>query len=293
MAARQPFTTLCQQLARRSQHGRVDLHIHTTFSDGLYTPAEVVDLAHRSGLPALAITDHDTIAGIEPARKAAGDRLEVIAGVEITCQYEGHPLHLLGYFFRQEDEHLERLLNRISNHRRQRFEEMLERLGRQGIKLDVKNIEPNGEGKTLGRRHLAELLVKAGRAGSVREAFFRYLGDDGPVAVPHLAVPVAEAIAVVRGAGGVAAFAHPPYDCTKESLLVLREMGLQAVEVDFPNCRPGRSRELQGWATELGLVITGGSDCHGPGMHSVGSGGVTLQELEKLQEMRLVDGVLP
>lgn len=281
MAARQPFTTLCQQLARRSQYARVDLHIHTTFSDGTYTPAEVVDLAKRSGLPALAITDHDTIAGIEPARKAAVDKLEVIAGVEITCQFRDKPLHLLGYFFREDDSGLADLLKRIHDHRRQRFGEMVERLGRHGIKLNVASLDANGEITTLGRRHLADLLVSAGRAGTVREAFYRYLGDDGPVAVPHLAVPVADAIAVVHAAGGVAAWAHPPYDCTREDLLALREQGLQAVEADFPRCKAGRSRELRAWAKELGLAITGGSDCHGPGngLRGVGSGGITLAEL--------------
>ncbi|HMF18361.1 MAG TPA: PHP domain-containing protein [Gemmataceae bacterium] len=285
MAARQPFTNLCQQLARRSRDARVDLHIHTTFSDGTYTPAQVVDLAVRSGLPALAITDHDTIAGIEPARKAAGEKLEVIAGVEITCQFQDEPFHLLGYFFRQDDVALTSLLKQIRDHRKERFLEMVERLGQQGIKLNVDEAAENG--RTFGRRHLAEMLVNAGRAGTVREAFLRHLRDDGPVMVPHLAIPVADAIAVVRGAGGVAAWAHPPYDCTREALLVLREMGLQAVEVQYPSCRPGRSRELRAWAKEAGLAITGGSDCHGPGngLHSVGSGGVTSEELENVREL--------
>ena len=284
MAARQPFTTLCQQLARRRLSARVDLHIHTTFSDGAYTPAEVVDLARRSGLPALAITDHDTIAGIEPARGAAKDWLEIISGVEITCQFQNEPFHLLGYFFREENQSLSELLNRIHEHRRQRFGEMMERLGKLGIRLPAGAL-PEQPHCAMGRRHLAELLVKAGQAGTVREAFFRYLRDEGPVAVPHLAVPIAQAIAVLRGAGGVAAWAHPPYDCTRESLLLLRQLGLQAVEVDFPSCRPGQSKELRNWARELRLLITGGSDCHGPGLRSVGSGGISMAELENLREM--------
>jgi predicted metal-dependent phosphoesterase TrpH len=283
MAARQPFTALCQQLARRSLCARVDLHIHTTFSDGTYTPAEVVDLARRCGLPAVAITDHDTVAGIEPARQAARDVLEVIPGVEITCQFQGQPCHLLGYFFRQDDKSLSDLLKRIHDHRRQRFREMRDRLGKLGVKLAGPELE--AKHITLGRRHLADMLVNKGHAGSVREAFLRYLGDGGPVAVPHLAVPVAEAIAVLRGGGGVAAWAHPPYDCTKESLFALREKGLQAVEVDFPSCRPSRSKELRVWAKELGLAVTGGSDCHGPGLHSVGSGGITVEELTRIREI--------
>jgi predicted metal-dependent phosphoesterase TrpH len=207
--------------------------------------------------------------------------LEVIAGVEITCQFQGEPCHALGYFFRQEDKALSDLLKRIHDHRRRRFREMLERLGKLGIELAAPELE--AKHITLGRRHLAEMLVNKGHAGSVREAFLRYLGDGGRVAVPHLAVPVAEAIAILREAGGVAAWAHPPYDCTREDLLVLRDQGLQAVEVDFPSCRPGRSRELRAWAKELNLLITGGSDCHGPGLNSIGSGGVTLDELHKMR----------
>src|SRR5262249_46519401 len=151
--------------------------------------ADVVDLARRSGLPALAITDHDTIAGIEPARQAAKDRLEIISGVEITCQFKDEPFHLLGYFFRQEDHSLSELLKRIQDHRRQRFGEMIERLGKLGIRMPAQAVLEQCH-YALGRRHLAELLVKAERAGTVREAFFRYLRDAGPVAVPHLAVPV-------------------------------------------------------------------------------------------------------
>jgi 3',5'-nucleoside bisphosphate phosphatase len=285
MAARQPFTALCQQLARRRLSARVDLHVHTTFSDGTYTPAEVVDLARRSGLPALAITDHDTIAGIEPARQAANGTLEVIAGVEITCQFQDEPFHLLGYFFRQEDQSLSKFLKRIHDHRRQRFGEMIERLGKLGMNLPSDEMHQQPSAGTLGRRHLAELLVKAGQAGTVREAFFRFLSDHGPVAVPHLAVPVADAIAVVRGAGGVAAWAHPPYDCTKESLQALRELGSQAVEVAFPSCRPGRSKQLRTWANDLGMAATCGSDCHGPGLYSVGSCGITLGELDKIRRL--------
>ena len=278
MTARQPFTTLCQQLARRRLCARVDLHIHTTCSDGAYTPAEVVDLARRSGMPALAITDHDTIDGIVPARRAAASALEVIAGVELTAQYRGKSFHLLGYFFRLDDPSLVAALERQRQCRLERYRDLLEQLRKRGIQLEDGDLKRSN---TLGRRHLAELLVKAGKARTVRDAFIHYLKDGG---VPLFGLPVADAIQSVRAAGGVAAWAHPPYDCTREDLLGLRDLGLQAVEVDYPSCRPGLARELRSWARELGLAITGGSDCHGPGPRAPGAGGITVEELERLRQ---------
>ena len=123
----------------------------------------------------------------------------------------------------------------------------------------------------LGRRHLAVLLVQTRQAGSVREAFPRYLGDGGRAAVPKERLPVAEAIALVRGAGGVAGWAHPSYDCTRERLAELRGLGLGAVEADYPGFRPGpRPRAAGAGPPALGLAVTGGSDCHGPGRLSAG-----------------------
>src|SRR3954453_19103503 len=135
MPARQPFTQLCQQLARPRHAGRADLHVHTTFSDGTYTPAEIVALARRSGLAALAVTDHDTLDGIAPARQAAGAALEIISGVEITTEFRGRELHLLGYFVRADDGPLRLALARLSAHRAERFREMVRRLEGLGVTL--------------------------------------------------------------------------------------------------------------------------------------------------------------
>src|ERR1700730_3205699 len=121
MPAGQPFTQLCQSLARPRYFGRVDLHLHTTASDGTYTPAEIVDLARRSGLSALAITDHDTLEAISPSRHSAGEHVEVIAGVEVTAEFRGREFHLLGYFFRPDDEALNRALAELRSDRIDRF----------------------------------------------------------------------------------------------------------------------------------------------------------------------------
>jgi 3',5'-nucleoside bisphosphate phosphatase len=265
MPAGQPFTSLCQAVNRAPTSGRADLHVHTTHSDGTYTPAEVVDLARRSGLAALAITDHDTVAGIQPARAAAlGLNVEIIAGVEITAEYEEREFHLLGYFIDIDDEALLEALGRLRRHRLGRFWDMAGRLRACGIAFDDQELQALAGAGTVGRRHLAELLIRARRAGSVREAFSRYLSDGGRIAVPKLRLPVREALALVRGAGGVASWAHPAYDCSRESLAALRDLGLGAVEAGYPAFRLSRSRELRAWAAELGLAVTAGSDCHGP-----------------------------
>jgi 3',5'-nucleoside bisphosphate phosphatase len=288
MPTRQPFTMLCQALHRPRCSGRADLHIHTTYSDGSYAPAQVVELARRTGLAAVAITDHDTVAGVAPARAAAsGSMVRVIAGVEITAEFLGRELHLLGYGVQLDDVPLGQALARLRAHRVERFHAMVERLRGCGVSLEEGELQAQATTGALCRRHLAELLVKAGRVGSMREAFSRYLGDGGRAAAPKLRLPVAEAIALVRGAGGVASWAHPSYDCTRETLAELRDCGLGAVEAQYPAFRPGRARELRGWAADLGLAVTGGSDCHGaePLNRALGACTLTAGELAALERL--------
>jgi predicted metal-dependent phosphoesterase TrpH len=283
MPARQPFTALCQRLALGRHTGRADLHLHTTCSDGTYTPAQIVELARRCGLSALAITDHDTLAALPAARAAAAESdVEVIAGVEISSEYNGRELHLLAYFVAPDDVALNAALADVREHRAHRFIEMIERLRGCGVSVEDEGRPPPCD--AVGRRHLAELLVKQGRVASVREAFSRYLGDRGPAVVPKKSLPAAEALALVRGAGGVAAWAHPAYDCTQGALTELRALGLGAVEAQYPDMKRGRSLELRAWASGLGLAVSGGSDCHGPGRRGVGACTISSEELEQLRQ---------
>jgi predicted metal-dependent phosphoesterase TrpH len=287
MPARQPFTTLCQLAARSRSTGRADLHMHTTHSDGTYTPAQVLDLARRSGLAAVAVTDHDTLDGVAPTQQAAaGTGVEVVPAVEISTAYRGRELHLLAYFVRLDDERLQAALRRLRDDRAERFWEMVERLRGCGVSLDAGRLRDEAGSGALGRRHLAEFLVQAGRAGSVREAFNRYLSDGGRVAVPKVRLDVAEALELVRGAGGVASWAHPSYDCDRQSLQELRGLGLGAVEVEYPATRTARRQELRRLARELDLAVSGGSDCHGPDQlrRSVGACSISGEELEALRQ---------
>jgi predicted metal-dependent phosphoesterase TrpH len=286
MPVRQPFTALCQSLARGRPGGRADLHVHTTHSDGTYTPEQVVELARRSGLAAVAVTDHDTLDGVPHAQlAAAGSGLEVVPGVEISAEHHGREVHLLGYFVRLDDAALLAALRRLRDGRAARFWDMVERLRQCGVPVDEAELRGHAGDGVLGRRNLAEFLVKTRRAGTVREAFVRYLGDGGRVDLPKVRLPVAEAIALVRGAGGVASWAHPAYDCLREGLAEACRLGLGAVEADYPSARPSRRRELRRWAAELGLAVTGGSDCHGPGTRAVGACGVGADELAALRRL--------
>jgi predicted metal-dependent phosphoesterase TrpH len=260
--------------------------MHTTHSDGAYTPAQIVELGRRSGLAAIAITDHDTLDGVAETQALAGSHLEIIPGVEITAEYLGRELHLLGYFVRLNDNPLTAALTRLREHRDKRFWDMVERLREEGVSLDVDALHAQAGVGVLGRRNLAVLLMQAGRVGSVREAFARYLGDNGRVTLPKVRLPVREAIALVREAGGVAAWAHPSYDCNRESLAELSGWGLGAIEAEYPAYRAGRARELRELAAAFELAVTGGSDCHGPDQPSraLGACSISAGELNILRD---------
>ncbi len=285
MPARQPFTALCQAAARPSTTDRADLHIHTLHSDGLYTPAQVIDLAKRAGLAAVAITDHDTLAGVAEARDAAsGSHLEVIAGVEISSRYRDREIHLLGYFVDPTNGDLTNALASLQRGRTSRFETMLARLREEGVQLP--EMPPsNSSGRSLGRRSLAELLVQSGKVGSIREAFHRYLGDRGAIAGPKVLMDAAQALALIRQAGGVASWAHPSYDFTMDALPELRGWGLAALEAVYPGYKNAKMRALRDAAAAHGLVVSGGSDCHGPdsAARAIGAVTITCTELELLR----------
>ena len=283
MPARSPFTQLCQAALTPPKSDRVDLHMHSTASDGRYTPAQVVDVARRTGLAAIALTDHDTLAGFAPARLAAGDRLEVIPAVELSCEHAGREVHLLAYFVRPDDGPLNQALDRMREHRVGRYAEMVAKLAKLGVNVP----EAPASDASLGRRHLAEALVHAGKVGTVRDAFQRYLEDGGPADVPKLRLELAEAIALVHSAGGVTSYAHPMPRVDRHELATLAAIGLQAVEAEYPGFRNSRIAALRQWAGELGMATTGGSDCHGPEDHrrTIGMKTISIEELARLRAL--------
>ena len=274
-------------MSRQPHFGRADLHIHTTCSDGLYKPEEIIDLARRSGLGAVAITDHDTLAGVEPARLAAASTtVEVITGVEITTEYQDMEFHILGYFVNPDHQELNSALEWIRRERQERFHRLLEELRKAGVVLSWNESEQKSAPESLGRRYLAELLLREKKVGSIREAFSRYLGDHGRFNVKKARLPIADAFRLVREAGGITSWAHPGPRCNLETLSELARMGMNAVEVDYPSVKTSFGNQLRKWATLLNMEVTAGSDCHGPGKNAPGSCSLAAHEFESLKICR-------
>jgi predicted metal-dependent phosphoesterase TrpH len=285
----QPFTALCQLAARLCQPRAADLHVHTVASDGGYTPSQVIAFARQARLTAVAVTDHDTLAGVAEAVEAArGTVVEVVTGVEMSAESAGREYHVLGYFVRPDDPRLTAHLAAVCERRWERFRAFIARLSANVVTLpDGLADAEAARSVSLGRRHLAGLLVRAGIAHSRFDAFRRFLIPITPdVAACHL-TPAAEAIRLVRDAGGVCSLAHPPEDADEALLTGLQRLGLQAMEVAFPAAAAGRTDRLRGLAARLGLAVTGGSDCHGPepAGRAVGARGVTRDELHALRSL--------
>ena len=242
-----------------------DLHVHTTHSDGACTPGDVVRSAASVGLSALAITDHDTVSAIAPARiEAARVGVELIAGIELTAEMNGREIHILGYFIRPDDPALTAATDSLRVARASRIIALADRLRDLGLTVDLGFLRETFPRATLGRKHLADYLQKTGQVANFREAFDFYLGDDGPAMVPKPRLPWRDAVALIRGAGGVAGWAHPPYDSRFETCRELADGGLGAIEVRGPGTTSRIASRRRSWADELGLAATAGSDFHAP-----------------------------
>lgn len=236
-----------------------DLHVHTTHSDGVCSPGEVVRAAASVGLGAVAITDHDTVSAVAVARpEAARVGVELIPGVELTAEYAGREVHILGLFIRDDDPTLVAATDALRLARRERIAAMAGRLAELGLHVDLAALRAMFPRATLGRKHLAEWLARTGQVPTARDAFVRYLGDGGPAEVSKPRLPYAEAIGLIGGSGGVAALAHPPYDLRDSDLGAMAEAGLAAIEV------AGSRPQQRDRATRLGLIPVAGTDFHAP-----------------------------
>ena len=283
-----PFTQFCQRITEADRTVAADLHLHSTASDGDFTPSQVVAYAAGAKLKAIALTDHDTCFGLAAAREAAlqfpeSRRPKIVAGVEVSAAFEGREVHILGLFVDPDDAALKAAMARIATSRAVRFRDFVDYF--RGVGLDI------DEGRVLtilagtvcpGRRHAANLLIDSGFAHTRFDAFQRFLNPALPSISPKALLPAEDAISLIHGAGGIASLAHPASDCDRAVLGRFGELGLRAVEAEHPSASVGRSLELRAWAEELGWAITGGSDCHGPGNRTIGSRGLTTAEWKQL-----------
>ena len=251
---------------------RIDLHTHSTVSDGTFTPAEVMLAAGAAGLDVVALTDHDGLGGWPVARAAAaGAGVDFVPGVELSCRwYQADPpiaLHMLAYYVNPDDPDLTAEMARVREARERRAEKMIELMNADGVDVTWAEVQRYAAGGTVGRPHLAQALIRRGLAGTVGEAFApEMLGRRWRAPKPDTDVFLA--LRLVLGAGGVAVFAHPR--ATKrgpvvpDSLIVeLAGQGLFGVEADHEDHSEAQRSELRALAADLGLVVTGSSDFHG------------------------------
>ena len=264
----------------------VDLHTHSTASDGTLPPEGVIQAAESAGLAALALTDHDTIDGVRPARAAAERAgIRVIAGVELSAYDQDHEVHLLALHLSQLDA-LEKRLTDLRLSRHARAGRIVERLNELGIPLTLDEVLHQSNGGAVGRPHVARAMIARAFVSDFRDAFTRYLGAKGSAFVPKDRLSVEDAIAIAHEAGGIAIWAHPGDGGRRERLEPLVAVGLDGVEVRHPSHSSEDTKRLQALTDFFGLVPSGGSDWHGAmdGPRKLGMMNVPLEWLEKQDE---------
>lgn len=267
-----------------------DLHLHTMFSDGTYTPQELISESVNNGLSAIAVVDHDTILGIEPAIKASvKENIEVLAGIELSAEYGGLEVHILGYLIDYNNKKLIDRLDVLKISRIERIYKIVDKLRDMDIKLEASSVfDISGEG-TVGRLHVARAMVKAGVVGSIAEAFRKYIGDKCPGYVCNFRFSPVEAIKLIKEVNGIPVLAHP-YTLNQDDLIPkLVDDGLMGLEVYYAEHTQSMVNFYLGLAKKHNLLVTGGSDCHGKAKPEVKIGSVKIpyELVEKLKEAQI------
>ena len=251
---------------------KTDLHIHTYYSDGVFSPEKIVDTAVDVGLQAIAITDHDNVLAYDVAKKhikgkGLEDKIEIIRGIEVNTLYKNYEVHILGYFMNPENSDFQAMLKTQQQARVKQTKEILALLAKkEGIKIkfdDVKKMV--AEGGSIGRPHIAKAITNAGGTTTVMDAYAKYIHDDSPVYVQRKTVSPHDAVEIIYDAGGIPVIAHPHDIDIAESLIKeLMNYGLRGIEAYHRKHSPACVEYFSSMAEELGLIVTGGSDFHTP-----------------------------
>jgi hypothetical protein len=268
--------------------GKADLHIHSTASDGRFSPAEIVRMAANAGLTIMALTDHDTVNGLVPALEAAAafPALTFIPGVELSTDTAGGEVHILGYFIDYTNEEFKNSLERMRNSRADRAGKMVEKLNTLGCNIELERLKEIAGNGALGRAHVAQALLEKGYITSFKEAFTKYIGHDCPAYVGREKLTPAEAVQLILKARGLPVMAHPFTALNPE--LVVRELktaGLVGMEVFYAGYLPTETNNLLNMAQKYELIPTGGTDYHGIDAASeitIGGTDVPLHFVEQL-----------
>ncbi len=268
----------------------VDMHTHTSCSDGMLAPDALVEKAAARGLQILAITDHDTIEGIGPAQQAGLEfGVSIIPGVELSIRFRGRELHLLGYYFDRKHEGLREFLKQYQVFRTQRARAILVRLSELGMAVEFEEVRALAAGPAIGRPHIAQVLVDKGYVPTVEDAFSRYLRNRGPADVSK-ELPTAEsAITILHEAGGIAVLAHPGHWVTDKDIDLLHELGLDGIEIVHPSHDDMLVDFYKDVAHNFSMLATGGSDFHGKRSHdeeNSGEIGFTREQFQRFEQKR-------
>jgi len=247
---------------------RYDMHVHTNASDGTLTPKEVIDMAVKAGLKGIAITDHDTIAGLAPAQAYLNDNpklLELIPGIELNTELENEEIHILGYFINPANTLLNERLQAIHEARQARIEKMVLLLQHAGLTISLEEVISLAQGESIGRPHVARALIAHGYVKSIKEAFAQYIGRGKVGYVPRYKFTPSEAINLIKSAGGIAVLAHPGLIRDMRIIKDIIKMGIEGLEVYYPEHNLEQEKFFAAMCNEYKIIQTGGSDYHGPG----------------------------
>ena len=242
---------------------KIDLHTHTNYSDGIFTPAELVEKAHKRGLDIISITDHDSINGIKEAVECAKDfGIEIIPGMEISTDVDEKEVHLLAYFIDIENEELLKYLSFFRDERMHRAKRMVQKLRELGLKITMDDVIDRAKNCAIGRPHIAYTMIELGLIKNYNEAFEKYIGDYGPAFERKIHVSSQSALKLISDAGGLSFVAHPGY--MKENLLLnLIKAGIDGIECTHPSHNENQVQFYRGIVNQYCLLESGGSDFHG------------------------------
>jgi predicted metal-dependent phosphoesterase TrpH len=266
----------------------IDLHLHTTASDGLFEPAALVDLAWRAGIRTMSVTDHDTTAALLEAERAAGaSGIAFVTGIEITAVHDGRDVHVLGYFIDRDDAALAGFLEKQRADRVRRVEEMADRLAVMGKPVNREALlAPRQSGRSLGRPMVAKALVQAGHVADTRQAFEQLIGEGRPAFIPRCGPSPADVIGIINRAGGLASLAHPGLLRRDELIPGMIDAGLTAVEAFHSEHDAPTTQRYLSLADRHGIFVSGGSDYHGDKERrkaAFGSVGLPADRFEQLR----------
>lgn len=243
---------------------RADLHLHTSYSDGVYSPTEIVIKAKEAGLKIISITDHDSVGGLDEAIEVGKqNNIEVIAGMELSASYEDSEVHILGYFIDYKNEHLVEKLSGFQAERLKRAKKIIGKLNKMNIPITIDSVLEHVDGESVGRPHIANVLVEKGHAESYHEAFNKYIGNGRPAYEQKWNFSPEDTIRLIAQAGGLSFLAHPGYPINENLINRLIKAGIDGIEVVHPSHGPDLIYYYRGIVNEYCLLESGGSDFHG------------------------------